>query len=156
MIGKFVKGRVFVFIDAANILYSQRTVGWRIGYEKLKAYFQKECNLRKIFFYTGKVGRDDKQNRFLKKLESYGYIVQTKEVKRIKIAPDTYEIKGDLDVDLTIDALENIEEFDTCILMSGDSDFAPLLDKLKEKGKWVIVMSTRGHISRASKKSKIH
>ncbi len=135
MVGKFVKGRIFVFIDAANILYSQRTLGWGIGYEKLKAYFQKECDLKRIFFYTGKIGEDNKQKRFLLKLESYGYTVRAKEVKRIKIAPDTYEMKGDLDVNLTIDALENIEEFDTCILMSGDSDFAPLLDKLKEKRK---------------------
>lgn len=32
--------------------------------------------------------------------------------------------------------------------MSGDSDFAPLLDELKEKGKWVIVMSSKHHISK--------
>jgi len=32
--------------------------------------------------------------------------------------------------------------------MSGDSDFASLLDELKERRKWVIVMSTRGHISK--------
>ncbi len=148
MIGKFVKGRVYVFIDAANILYSQKTLNWRVDYKKLKEYFLKECDLGKIFFYTGRVGAYNKQNEFLEKLKLYGYIVKAKEVKRIEVAPNTYEWKGNLDVELTIDALKNSNSFDTCILMSGDSDFASLIDELKDKGKWVVVMSTRGHISR--------
>lgn len=148
MIRRFVKGRVYVFIDAANILYSQRTLNWRVDYKKLKEYFLKECDLRGIFFYTGRVGVYDKQNKFLKKLESYGYVVRAKEVKRIEIAPNIYEWKGNLDVELTIDVLKNSDNFDTCVLMSGDSDFGPLLDELKNRRKWLIVMSTRGHISK--------
>jgi uncharacterized LabA/DUF88 family protein len=41
MIGRFVKGGVFVFIDVANIFYSQKTLGWRISYEKLKQYLER-------------------------------------------------------------------------------------------------------------------
>jgi len=32
MISKFIRGRVYVFIDAANIFYAQRTLGWKISY----------------------------------------------------------------------------------------------------------------------------
>jgi len=32
--------------------------------------------------------------------------------------------------------------------MSGDSDFAAVLDVVKKRGKRVIVMSTKGHISK--------
>lgn len=148
MISQYVKGKVYVFIDAANILYSQQTLKWRVDYKKLKDYFLKECDLQGIFFYTGRVGAYDKQNKFLKKMESNGYNVKAKEVKRIEVVPNTYEWKGNLDVELTIDALKNTDNFDTCILMSGDSDFASLLDELKSRKKWVIVMSTRGHISK--------
>lgn len=66
----------------------------------------------------------------------------------IRVSPNTYERKGDLDAELIIDALKNASGFDTCVLMSGDSDFAPLLDELKRQHKRVIVMSTRGHISK--------
>lgn len=147
MIGKFIKGKVYVFVDAANILYSQKTLGWRVDYQKLKKYFNKECDLKELYFYTGKIGKDHKQENFLRKMREYGYIVRSKEVKMIKITPNTFERKGDLDAELIIDALKNIDNFDTCILMSGDSDFAPLVDELKERGKWVVVMSTKGHIS---------
>jgi len=135
MISKYVKGKVIVFIDAANILYSQQTLHWRVDYKKLKKYFQDECNLQAIYFYTGRVGDNRKQNRFLKKLESYNYHVKAKEVKRIKVSKNSYEWKGNLDAELIIDALKNIDKFDTCILMSGDSDFAPLVDELKARGK---------------------
>lgn len=147
MIKQFVKGKVYVFIDAANILYSQQTLRWKVDYEKLKKYFEKECDLRAIYFYTGRVGANDKQNSFLDKLKSLGYNIRSKEVKRIKISRNTYEWKGNLDTELIIDALKHSDNFDTFILMSGDSDFASLLDELKLKGKRVIVMSSKHHIS---------
>lgn len=148
MIGKFVKGRVYVFIDAANILYSQQTLVWRVDYQKLKEYLERERDLKGLYFYTGKIGKDHRQERFLKKMIGYGYQVKSKEVKIIKIAPNTYGRKGDLNAELIIDALKNIDNFETCILMSSDSDFAPLVDELKARGKWDIVMSTKHHISR--------
>ncbi len=148
MIGQFVKGRVYVFIDAANILYSQQTLKWRVDYKKLKEYFEKECELCSLYLYTGRVGENHKQNAFIEKLRSIGYKVTAKEVKRIKISRNTYEWKGNLDAELIIDALKNSENFDTCVLMSGDSDFAPLLDELKLRGKRVMVMSSKKHVSR--------
>lgn len=121
---------------------------WRVDYEKLKKYFENECDLRAIYFYTGKVGENHKQNSFIQKLEKIGFIVKAKEVKRIKTSRNSYEWKGNLDVELTIDVLRNIDNFDTLILMSGDSDFAPLLDAVRSEHKRVLVVSAKGHISK--------
>jgi uncharacterized protein (TIGR00288 family) len=41
-----------------------------------------------------------------------------------------------------------VKEFDTAILLSGDSDFAPIIKRMKENGKKVIIMSAKHHISR--------
>lgn len=43
MLKKFIKGKTYVFIDAANIFYAQKSLKWRISYEKLIAYLKKEC-----------------------------------------------------------------------------------------------------------------
>lgn len=51
-------------------------------------------------------------------------------------------------MELTIDVLGNVNNFDTLILMSGDSDFAPLLDAIKTQHKRVLVMSTKGHVAK--------
>ena len=148
MIGKFIKGRTYVFIDAANILYSQQTLGWRVDYAKLKQYLAKECNLGAVYFYTGRIGIHHKQNAFIKKIEELGYKTRTKEVKFIKISGGSTIPKGNLDIELALDAFRLLEQYDTLLLFSGDSDFAYLLDLLKEKKKNVLVASTRGHISK--------
>ena len=148
MIGQYTKGRVYVFVDAANILYSQQSLGWHVDYKKLQEYFKKECDLQATYFYTGLVGANSKQQGFLEKLRQLGYQVNAKEVKRIKVGKNTFEWKGNLDVELTIDVVKNLGNFDTLVLLSGDSDFAPLLDTVKAVGKRVIVMSTKGHVAK--------
>ena len=51
-------------------------------------------------------------------------------------------------MELTIDVLGNMDNFDTLILMSGDSDFAPLLDAVKARHKMTLIMSTKGHVAK--------
>lgn len=150
MISQFAKGRVYVFIDAANIFYTQRTLGWRISYEKLKKYFEDECGdgLNKIFVYTATDSERPQQKKFLDMLIANDFILRTKEVKRIRVTKGVYEWKGDFDVELTMDVLDNIDEFDAAVLLSGDSDFAPVVKRMKGNGKIVIVMSAKDHISR--------
>jgi len=75
-------------------------------------------------------------------------VVKAKEVKRIQVGRNAFEWKGNLDVELTIDAVKNLNNFDSLVLLSGDSDFAALLDTAKEAGKRVIVMSTKGHVAK--------
>ncbi len=150
MLSKFINGRVDVFIDAANIFYTQKTIGWRIGYEKLKKYFQDECekNLGKMFVYTAYDPDRPEQKKFLDMLEINGYILRTKEVKRIRVAKGLYEWKGDFDVELSIDVMDHLEEFETMVLLSGDSDFAPIVKRAKDKDKKIIIISAKNHISR--------
>lgn len=148
MISKYIKGKVAVFIDAANILYSQKTLGFRVDYKKLKDYLSADIETMGFYYYTGKVGKLEKQLSFIKHLEEIGYKVVAKEVKFIKINGDKVIPKGDLDVELALDAYRFADQYDTLILCSGDSDYAYLVDLLKERGKRVITLSTRGHISR--------
>ncbi|MFA6969025.1 MAG: NYN domain-containing protein [Candidatus Paceibacterota bacterium] len=148
MIGQFIKGKVAVFIDAANIFYSERSLGWRIDYERLAKYLRQEAHIVELDYYTGIIEKSEKQRAFLKKLESFGYVVTAKEVKFIRLPGGSFASKGSLDIELALDAYIRRNQYDTCILFSGDSDFAYLFDVLKRDGKSVVVVSTRGHISK--------
>lgn len=148
MIHKFIKGKVYVFIDVENVFYSQRNLGWRISYEKLMRYFKKECEEVKCFAYSGLDENNTKQKKFLDMLEINGYVVRTKIVKKINLGRDKYKWKSNLDVELALEMVELADKYDTAILMSGDSDFATPLDKIKQKGKRVITMSTRGRVAK--------
>ena len=148
MIRKYIQGRVAVFIDAANIFYSQRTLGWRISYERLKEYFEQECVVTNVYVYTATESTSKEQTKFVSMLERNDFIVRTKPVKKIRLAGGAYQWKGNLDIELTMDMIQNLSSYDTAILMSGDSDFAPLIDHIKSQHKRILVMSVKGHVSK--------
>lgn len=148
MIKKYLVGKIAIFIDAANILYSQKTLGWKIDYEKLMLWLKSEGKVKINYLYTGKVGSLEKQLKFIKRLEKLGYRVITKEVKFIRVDDNKFTPKANLDIELALDAYRLSDQYDSLLLFSGDSDFSYLIDLLKEKNKQVIVISTRGHISK--------
>ena len=103
MLNKFIKGKVYVFIDAANIFYSQRTLGWKIAYSKLMNYFQKECGEDvKCFIYVAYDENRKAEQKFLDMLDLdiNGYILRTKAIKRIHINKNIQKHKGNLDIEL--------------------------------------------------------
>src|SRR3989344_1367029 len=82
-------------------------------------------------------------------LEINGYIPRTKVVKKIKDrASGKEEWKSNLDMELAFEMDDTKEKYDTAVLLSGGSDFAVPIDRIKKVGKRIIVMSTRGHISK--------
>lgn len=50
--------------------------------------------------------------------------------------------KSNFDVEISIDSIRLLEKYDTFCLLSGDSDFARLVEFLKKKGKKVIVIAS--------------
>lgn len=150
MLKQFIKPPVYVFIDVENLFYSQRTLGWLISYEKLRNYFKEECDGDvKIFVYTGVDENNTKQRKFIDMLNANGFIVRTKVVKKIRDdRGNVKKWKASLDIEMALEMYKLNEKFATAVLVSGDSDFAIVLDELKSKKKRVLVMSTRGHISK--------
>ena len=69
MIKQFVNGRVCVFIDAANILYSQQTLHWKVDYEKLKSILKRMRLARHLFLHRVS-GQTTNKIYFLKNLKS--------------------------------------------------------------------------------------
>jgi uncharacterized LabA/DUF88 family protein len=70
MLKPLIKGRVAVFVDAANLSHSEDKLKWKISYRKLKSYLEKECGACSIHFFTAIDSRNDGQMSFIKKLKS--------------------------------------------------------------------------------------
>lgn len=91
-----------------------------------------------------------KERKFHDFLEIIGYVVKHKQIKFIKDETDNARgghHKGNVDVELTIDAVHFRDKYDTFVLLSGDSDFEALIKYLKSFKKRCIVISTKDHIS---------
>ncbi len=150
---------LYAFIDASNVWSAVKSMKKFIEYQNLKNYFKKSFNAEKveIFYYDAypKVGtRDydlDGKHKFYTYLKKgLGFTVRKKELKRISVIGESGESiieKGNMDVEITIDALHNVDKYDTAILFSGDADFLALVTYLKNRGKKVYIFSSQGNIS---------
>lgn len=149
MLKSFIRGRVSVFIDAANLESSTKDLEWHIDYCKLRDLFGCPTS-EQLRYYCVRHGTEN-QDSFFAFLKRSGYKLVTKPLKVITDATDSAKRKirkANFDVEIALDALELAEQFDTLVLCSGDSDFHVLVQFLHKRGKRVIVISTRYHVAR--------
>ena len=149
----------YVFIDASNLWQAQKARGWFLDYGKLQKFLKDDLGAAsiEIFYYTAYPREGtcaysmDGRHKFLTFLKKgLGFVVRKKELKRISItteAGERIEEKGNMDVEITIDALHNLKRYDTAIFFTGDSDFLALVTYLRRGGKKVYVFSSRNNIS---------
>ena len=137
-----------MFIDGANLFYAQRSLKIKIDYQKLYDFLYQYPRIIEIRIYLAFDHRSEKEKQFLTDLRKIGYNVICKELKVIQKKGKKIIHKGNLDIELALDAFEIQQKYRTMVLFSGDSDFATLLNRLKNKKKRNIVVSVRGHISK--------
>ncbi len=151
--------RISVFIDASNLWQAQKVRGSFLDFEKLKNYIKNKysANSITVFYYTAYPAngtRDYDLNgkhafyTYLKK--GLGFIVQKKELKRITVHSNEGDIikeKGNMDVEMTIDIIHTMNDYDIAVVFSGDSDFLALISYVRRTKKKVYVFSSKNNIS---------
>ena len=154
-----MKSVVYVFIDASNLWAAQKAKGKSFDYEKLKRYIQEkyEASEIRVFYYTaypaeGTRGYSlDGRHKFFTFLKKgLDFVVRKKELKRISVVSEQGESiqeKGNMDVEMAIDAMHYMKKYDTSVFFTGDSDFLALVTYLRNGGKKVYVFSSKNNIS---------
>lgn len=136
--------RIALFIDGANLYSAARGLGFDIDYKRLLNHFRGKGTLIRAFYYTALV--EDQEYSPLRPLIDWldynGYAVVTKPAKEFTDATGRRRIKGNMDIELAIDALEIADKLDHMVLFSGDGDFRRLVDAVQRRGKRVTVVST--------------
>jgi len=150
---------LYVFIDASNVWQAQKAKGKMFDFEKTVSYLKNkfEATEIKVFYYTAypadgtrSYSIDGKHKFFTFLKKGLGFVVRKKELKRISIineCGESIEEKGNMDVELTIDAMYHFNKYDTAIFFTGDSDFLALVTHLRVGGKKVYIFSSRNNIS---------
>jgi uncharacterized LabA/DUF88 family protein len=75
-------------------------------------------------------------------LDYNGYTMVTKPTKEFTDSMGRRKIKGNMDIELTVDAMRLSQSLDHVVLFSGDGDFKCLVAALQQDGKRVSVVST--------------
>jgi len=136
--------KVVLFIDGANLYATSKAIGMDIDYRRLLSEFQGKAYLVRAYYYTALI--EDQEYSSIRPLIDWldynGYKVVTKPAKEFIDSQGRRKVKGNMDIELTVDALEMAPYFDHLFLFSGDGDFTALVAALQRKGKKVTVVST--------------
>ena len=176
---KSSKQKIAIFIDGANFQKATfEAMGMEINFRGLLEVLAEESFLVRAYYYTGEFDgdsinhyvnlresspaytsemlRDDmlrrlrKDRGFHRWLNRNGYKVVTKGVRVFKDANGEVSMKANVDIEIAIDMLTMAEHVDRMILVSGDGDFAPLVDAVSSKGVRITVVSTQNRRAQAN------
>ncbi len=136
--------RLALFIDGSNLYAAAKSLGFDIDYKLLRQEFMRRGKLLRAFYYTALLENDDYSpiRPLVDWLHYNGFSMVTKPAKEYTDSMGRRKVKGNMDIELTVDALEIAAHVDHIVLFSGDGDFRPLVAALQRKGVRVSIVST--------------
>ena len=136
--------KISLFIDGANLYATAKSLGFDIDYRKLLTAFQGRGYLLRAYYYTALI--EDQEYSSIRPLIDWldynGYRVVTKPAKEFTDSGGRRKIKGNMDIELAVDAMEQSKTADHIVIFSGDGDFKSLVAALQRRGRKVSVVST--------------
>lgn len=143
--------RVAIYVDGSNVYFAQKeALGWWIDWPRFLDAMQDEERevVSARWYQIYRTDPEPEQIRFLHHLALVGFAVRRKLLKQVfDRNSGGSHLKGNLNLDLAIDALNDLDQYDTAILVTGDSEFEPLVQALQARGKRVIVMATSQNVA---------
>lgn len=138
----------YAFIDSQNLNLGVRSSGWRIDYKKFRLYLKNKYDVERAFMFIGLVGNNQK---LYTELQASGFILIFKPtVQYFENGKKT--VKGNVDAELVLHAAAiELSNYDKAIIVSGDGDFACLLEFLHDKDKLMHVLTPNHKYSKLLK-----
>lgn len=136
--------RLALFIDGSNLYAASKALLFDIDYKLLRTEFMRRGKLLRAFYYTALLENDEYSpiRPLVDWLNYNGYSMVTKPAKEYVDSQGRRKVKGNMDIELSVDAMETADHVDHIVIFSGDGDFRPLVAALQRKGVRVSVVST--------------
>lgn len=136
--------RLALFIDGANLHAAAKALGFDMDYRLLRQEFERRGKLVRAYYYTALLENEEYSpiRPLIDWLNYNGYTIVSKPAREYTDAQGRRRVKGNMDVELTVDAMELAPRLDHAVLFSGDGDFRPLVEAMQRQGVRVSVVST--------------
>ena len=148
--------KAFLFVDEANLYIAARNKGWKIDWVRFLSHVNIQFDIAEAFLYEGEptessirigrptatdieiAGEKKRKTKYFEKLRNAGYTVRHKPVSTIN-----GRNKCNFDVEIAVDSIDRLNDYDTCVLASGDGDFIRLVKYLRGKGKEIHIIGPK-------------
>lgn len=136
--------RLALFIDGTNLYAAAKALGFDIDYKLLRQEFERRSKLLRAFYYTALLENDEYSpiRPLVDWLNYNGFTMVTKPAREYTDSQGRRKVKGNMEVEMTVDAMELAPRIDHIVLFSGDGDFRALVESLQRQGVRVSVVST--------------
>jgi uncharacterized LabA/DUF88 family protein len=139
-----VADKTLLLIDGPNLFATAKSLGFEIDFKKLLQEFQSRGDLLSARYYTALP--DDEEDSpvvpLIDWLDYNGYSVVTKPTKTFTDAEGKRKHKGNMDVEIAVDAMELASKVGEIVIFSGDGDFRTVIEAVQRRGVKVIVVSS--------------
>jgi len=137
MIIKNKAQRVGVLIDVQNLYYSAKNLYQsHVNFQEILKQAIDGRSLIRAFAYVVKT-KTQEEKTFFEALIKLGIETKIKELQEYYGGAK----KADWDVGITVDAIKMISNTDVIVIASGDGDFTPLVEYLKNQGRRVEIIA---------------
>lgn len=127
---KHEEQRVGVFVDVQNLYYSARNIyNARVNFSALLKEVVGKRKLIRAICYVIRAQMPE-EHTFFDALSKAGFEVKAKDLQVFLGGMK----KGDWDVGITMDIIKQMSKLDAIVLASGDGDYIPLVEYLKNFG----------------------
>ncbi len=134
---KYKNQRVAIFIDVQNLYHSARAIYQkRVNFKELLNTGVSDRQLVRAFAYVVRT-KTGEEKAFFEALTNLGIEIRVKDLQEFYGGAK----KADWDVGIAVDAIKTMELVDVIIVASGDGDYIPLVEYLKNHGRRVELMA---------------
>jgi uncharacterized LabA/DUF88 family protein len=118
----------YAFIDSQNLNLAVRDQGWVLDFARFRKYLEDKYSVTKAFLFIGYLPDNE---ALYTSLQKDGYILVFKPTLNLPQG----KIKGNVDAELVLHAMIEYANYDKALIVTGDGDFACLVDYLTRNKK---------------------
>jgi uncharacterized LabA/DUF88 family protein len=137
--------KLALFIDGPNFYATAKALAIDVDYKRILTEFESRGTLVRAFYYTAII--EDQEYSSIRPLVDWldynSFTVVTKATKEfVDSTTGRRKVKGNLHIELAVNAMDLSRRIDEMVLFSGDGDFRSLVEAMQRRGVRVSVVSS--------------
>ncbi len=126
------------YIDGQNLYSGTQEIDLAIDFKKFRIYLRDKYKIEEAYYFLGFL--KEEENPLYTNLQKAGFIVVFKEHSSLLIGKKKGNVDSDIIFEIMKKLIDEDDEQEKFLLVSGDGDYMKLVDFLIEKDKFVKIL----------------